>query len=68
MVPAIRNRIWPVTATTQKKPGILAGLFFHQDMNDEAKKVKDTKSPSNVDMTKDWRKDSMDKSKLLNKR
>lgn len=39
-----------------------------QEMNDESKKAKDTRVAGNVDMTKDWRKESIDKSKLLNKR
>jgi len=40
-----------------------------QDMNDDSKKAKDTKTPqTNVDVTKDWRKESIDKSKLLNKK
>ena len=39
-----------------------------QEMNDESKKSKDTKAPTNPDTKQDWRKESLDKSKLLNKR
>jgi hypothetical protein len=40
-----------------------------QEMQDESKKAKETtKSPANVEAAKDWRKESLDKSKLLSKR
>jgi hypothetical protein len=39
-----------------------------QEMNDESKKPKDVSAPAKADVNKDWRKESLDKSKLLNKR
>lgn len=41
-----------------------------QEMNDESsnKKSKDGSAPAKADVNKDWRKESLDKSKLLNKR
>lgn len=45
-----------------------AQAIADQEMIDETKKAKDTKVTASVDNKQDWRKESIDKSKLLNKR